>query len=162
MAPTDVCQAELSPRSTPHPCTPPWVHLMYQTCLEPETQPSPSIHPPDPLSHHLTSHCTSMSSHHISYAPAVLRCQQFYPYSQELHSLLGSWLLPGLPLLWALSPRNPDPVQLWAPQDARADGDARRNSLLMLITHSWLTDMPKNKHPSVFTFKHRNVLQTWC
>lgn len=121
---------------------------------------SPSTHPADLLGHHVMCPRSSISSCHVSYAPAVPMCQLLYPNSPELHSPLGNRLVPGLPLLRALNPGNHKPVQLQAPRDARADGGAVCNLLLTLIMHSWLTDIPQNKHPSVFIVKHRHVFQT--
>lgn len=166
-----------SPWGGPRWCSPGRaVPVQYPLSQYPTTGPS---HTPDlpgardpaqPL--HPSSACTqppcNVSLHQHFFPPCLLHSScahvptappQLTRASFPAGKLTPPWPAPAL---GSVSPRNPDSVQLRGPRAARADGDAACNSSLTLIMHSWLTDIPKNKLPSLFTLKHRNVFRTWC
>lgn len=103
VSPVGVTQSEPSPGSTLHPCTPPQVQLIWGQ----RPNSAPSTRPPDLLSYHVISLCTSISSCHIS-VPAMPMGKPLYPSSPELHS---PWEADSSRVysFLGLSPRNPAP-----------------------------------------------------
>lgn len=106
-----------APQHRSTPCTrPTWGQT---PSTDPSLHPS-SRHtqPPPNLSLHLHS------SRHVSYAPAVPAAP---PQPTRASFPAVRLNIPPRPLLQALCPRNPDPIQLWSPRAAQADGGAGCN-----------------------------------